>query len=161
MLFEVPLPQLPATVLDVAAVPTAPDQPPQPAGYGEPINHQLLHPLFHWLQVPQVVVPHPLAPPPPPLQPFHPAPVHPPPCQPSPHQVAVILLKTEFCHELPTAEPNTQAPQLPTVTVYAWGVTVSAELYWYHPAPHHPHPLPVLHHPQATTNTSTVAVINY
>lgn len=61
------------------------------------------------------------------------------------------------------------APPVPTVTVYACGVTVKEALYWYHPAPPHPpHSIvPLLNHPQPhpphhITNALRVAILfNY
>jgi hypothetical protein len=52
----------------------------------------------------------------------------------------VIVEKTELFPIVPFVLVHHPAPQVPTVIEYACGVTVSAELYWYHPAPHpHPH----------------------
>jgi len=61
---------------------------------------------------------------------FAPAPYHPP--------LPVIVENTELLPIVPFVLVHHPAPPVPTVTVYACGVTVKEALYWYHPAPHHP-----------------------
>ena len=73
--------------------------------------------------------------------------------------VEVIELNTEDTHVPPVHVPAQAVPPVPTVTVYACGVTVSVALYdTCHQPPHpqefHPHP-----HPHPTTNAFTCAIL--
>jgi len=162
--FEVPAPPFPEAPPNEPSCPTALDHHPQPVPLRPVFDAPPAKPCD---AVPPAAVfdEYPVAHhPDPPFPPFvagpakyAAAPYHPP--------FAVIDENTELFPTVPFVCDAHPEPPVPTVTVYACGVTVKEALYWYHPEPPpQPHPTtPELYHPQPQpqphiTNAFTVAI---